>query len=197
MQYPRSYHNLTLLPDGSVLATGGGTMSDGVDLTKAVLPAEIWNPDTETWTTVAAEQNGRLYHSTAHPAARRPRAHGRRRTAPELGLPSTSTTVRSTRRPISSREHARRSPPHRHSPRTGATFTVTTPDAARIAVGLADPHAGRDARVRPESALPAAELQPDGRRRSRSRRRPTRTWHRPATTCSSSSTRTASRRSHR
>ena len=34
-------------------------------MTNAVLPAEIWNPDTETWTTVAPLQNGRLYHSTA------------------------------------------------------------------------------------------------------------------------------------
>ena len=31
----------------------------------AVLPAEIWNPETETWTTVAAQANGRGYHSTA------------------------------------------------------------------------------------------------------------------------------------
>ena len=34
MAYPRSYHNLTLLPDGTVLASGGGTISDGVDLTR-------------------------------------------------------------------------------------------------------------------------------------------------------------------
>ena len=52
MAHGRSYHNLTLLPDGTVLASGGGSRSDGVDLTKSVLPAEIWNPDTETWTTV-------------------------------------------------------------------------------------------------------------------------------------------------
>ena len=65
MAYPRSYQNLTLLPDGTVLASGGGTSSDGVDLGKAVLPAEIWNPDTETWSTVASLRIGRLYHSTA------------------------------------------------------------------------------------------------------------------------------------
>jgi hypothetical protein len=65
MAFPRSYHNLTLLPDGTVLASGGMTGSDGVDLTKAVLPAEIWNPDTETWKTVAGLSNGREYHSTA------------------------------------------------------------------------------------------------------------------------------------
>ena len=26
--------------------------SDGRDIANSVLPAEIWNPDTETWTTV-------------------------------------------------------------------------------------------------------------------------------------------------
>ena len=62
----RSYHNLTLLPDGTVLASGGGSRSDGVEINaNSVLPAEIWNPTTETWTTVAPLHNGRLYHSTA------------------------------------------------------------------------------------------------------------------------------------
>ena len=65
MSYPRSYHNLTLLPDGTVLASGGMTTSDGVDLSKAVLPAEIWDPATETWKTVASLTTGREYHSTA------------------------------------------------------------------------------------------------------------------------------------
>ena len=65
MAFARSYHNLTLLPDGTVLASGGESTSDGTSLAQAVLPAEIWNPDTETWTTVDALQNGRLYHSTA------------------------------------------------------------------------------------------------------------------------------------
>ena len=65
MAYGRAYHNLTLLPDGTVLASGGSSRSDGVDLTKSVLPAEIRNPDTETWTTVDSLQNGRQYHSTA------------------------------------------------------------------------------------------------------------------------------------
>jgi len=65
MAFPRSYQNMTLLPDGTVLATGGMTTSDGTDLSKAVLAAELWNPDTETWTTMASEQNGREYHSTA------------------------------------------------------------------------------------------------------------------------------------
>ena len=65
MAFPRAYQNLTMLPDGTVLTTGGMTTSDGIDLSKAVLPAEIWDPATETWRTVASEQIGREYHSTA------------------------------------------------------------------------------------------------------------------------------------
>ncbi len=60
MAHGRSYHNLTLLPDGTVLASGGGSRSDGRDIANSVLPAELWNPDTETWTTVESLQNGRL-----------------------------------------------------------------------------------------------------------------------------------------
>ena len=65
MAFPRAYHNLTMLPDGSVLATGGGTTTDGTNTTNAVLPAEIWSPVTQTWTTIASMQTPRLAHSTA------------------------------------------------------------------------------------------------------------------------------------
>ena len=46
------------LPDGTSIVTGGTSRSDGVDMTTAVLPAEIWNPETETWTEMAAQTNG-------------------------------------------------------------------------------------------------------------------------------------------
>src|SRR5205823_1742780 len=65
MRYPRSYHTLTLLPDGTVLATGGGTTKDSTDTAHAVYAAEIWSPQSEQWTTVASMQRPRLYHSTA------------------------------------------------------------------------------------------------------------------------------------
>src|SRR4029079_10285992 len=65
MQYGRAYSNMTLLPDGTVFANGGMSTSDGVDLSKAVLPTEIWNPTTETWRTVASLTTGREYHSTS------------------------------------------------------------------------------------------------------------------------------------
>jgi hypothetical protein len=65
MAVPRAYHNLTVLPDGSVLVTGGELMTDGMDLTQAVYAAEMWSPVTEMWQTMASMQVPRLYHSTA------------------------------------------------------------------------------------------------------------------------------------
>jgi Domain of unknown function (DUF1929)/Fibronectin type III domain len=65
MAFPRTEHNLTLLPDGSVLVTGGSRNSDVGNTSAAVLEAELWSPTTETWTTMAAMQTPRMYHSTA------------------------------------------------------------------------------------------------------------------------------------
>ena len=62
----RRQHNLTVLADGSVLATGGNSSGAGlVDLNNGVYAAERWNPATGTWTTLAAESVTRQYHSTA------------------------------------------------------------------------------------------------------------------------------------
>ena len=65
MANPRAYHNLTTLPDGNVLVTGGETTADGYIEQNAVKAAELWSPTTETWTTMASEQIARLYHSVA------------------------------------------------------------------------------------------------------------------------------------
>jgi hypothetical protein len=65
MQFPRSYHTLTVLPDGTVLATGGGRTKSSTDVANAVYEAELWSPSTETWTTLPRMQRPRLYHSTA------------------------------------------------------------------------------------------------------------------------------------
>jgi hypothetical protein len=65
MGFPRSFLNLTNLPDGTVLATGGGTDKSGFVDSNAVLPAEDWNPANGTWTTYASMAAPRLYHSVA------------------------------------------------------------------------------------------------------------------------------------
>jgi hypothetical protein len=65
MKYRRSFNTLTVLPDGKVLSTGGQRGTDGVDETTGVLPAEMWDPDTDTWKTMASSRRPRLYHSSA------------------------------------------------------------------------------------------------------------------------------------
>jgi hypothetical protein len=65
MNFPRMYHNLTTLPDGTVLVTGGGRVGDTLNLGAAVMEAEVWSPVTETWSTLGRMQTPRLYHSIA------------------------------------------------------------------------------------------------------------------------------------
>jgi Galactose oxidase-like, Early set domain/Glyoxal oxidase N-terminus/Kelch motif len=62
MTYARAYANGVLLPDGKVLEVGGGT---GGAYTSPVYTAELYNPDTGTWSTMAAQTAPRIYHSTA------------------------------------------------------------------------------------------------------------------------------------
>jgi glycosidase len=74
MHFARRQHNATVLPDGTVLVTGGTQGIPGNPQWLAfnnVLPggpvhnAELWNPDTDQWTLMAAEDIDRCYHSTA------------------------------------------------------------------------------------------------------------------------------------
>ncbi len=65
MNQARVYHTLTMLADGKVLAVGGAPSSDQSLVTTGVLPAEIWDPATGAWTTVASMGAARNYHSTA------------------------------------------------------------------------------------------------------------------------------------
>ncbi len=64
----RRQHNVTVLADGSVLATGGMTSAAAsglVDLNHAATAAERWNPATGQWTVLASASRIRQYHSTA------------------------------------------------------------------------------------------------------------------------------------
>ena len=107
------------------------TTSDGVDLTKAVLPAEIWDPATETWTTVASLTTGREYHSTALllPDGRVLMAGGGQLPGPRdehlqrrdllAAVPLQGRTADDHERAVDSCNY-------------GSSFTVSTPDAAII-----------------------------------------------------------------
>jgi hypothetical protein len=66
MAYGRRQNNLTMLADGTALATGGNSSGAGlVDLENGVYNAEQWNPATGQWKTLAAQQVTRQYHSSA------------------------------------------------------------------------------------------------------------------------------------
>ncbi|MGH7579623.1 MAG: galactose oxidase-like domain-containing protein [Gemmatimonadales bacterium] len=65
MSFARRHLNLTVLPTGEVLATGGvgGTLFN--DLSRPVRAAEIWNPASGQWTTLASSAVVRGYHATS------------------------------------------------------------------------------------------------------------------------------------
>jgi hypothetical protein len=65
MKFARRHLNTTSLPDGTVLATGGTSGPGHNNAATPVFAAELWNPATETWTTLASASVPRLYHSSA------------------------------------------------------------------------------------------------------------------------------------
>lgn len=82
MHFRRRMHQLTVLPDGKVLATGGLSDTDPaanpstdanignlanelVNPDAAVYAAEVWDPDTDQWTLLDSAQKVRQYHSMA------------------------------------------------------------------------------------------------------------------------------------
>ncbi len=65
MAFARRHHNLTVLPTGEVLATGGVAGTAFNDVNKGVHAAEMWNPGTGQWTTLASNAITRGYHGTS------------------------------------------------------------------------------------------------------------------------------------
>jgi len=67
MSVPRRHLNSTVLPDGQVLITGGTTGGGFVDINPgdAARAAEMWNPTTGQWTTLASNSVMRVYHSVS------------------------------------------------------------------------------------------------------------------------------------
>ncbi len=66
LHYGRRQNNLTVLADGSVLATGGNSSGATlVDKDHGVYAAERWDPATGRWSVLDSEDRTRQYHSTA------------------------------------------------------------------------------------------------------------------------------------
>jgi hypothetical protein len=134
MRFGRTYHCTTVLPDGNLLVTGGGsTTYPTTDFSTPAENPELWSPITQTWTTLAPMSRPRLYHGVA------------------LLLPDARVLVSGGGRwPTSSQVTDELNaeffaPPYLfNGPRPviasapsqlsyGQNFTVQTPDAARIA----------------------------------------------------------------
>jgi hypothetical protein len=132
MQYKRRQMNATLLADGTVLATGGTSTTGFNDAAQAVLPAELWDPATGKWTTMASMAVPRLYHSTALllPDGRVLSAGGGR-PAPDNGTDNSNVEFYSPPYLFrGARPHLITAPV---SVNFGDTFSVQTTDAADIA----------------------------------------------------------------
>ena len=66
MRRGRRQHDLTILADGTVLASGGNASGARfVDLEAGTRTAEVWDPATGRWSDVAPLPTERQYHSTA------------------------------------------------------------------------------------------------------------------------------------
>jgi hypothetical protein len=65
MAFARRQLNATILADGRVLVTHGTSGAGFNNVTSSIRAAELWNPATESWSTVASEATARTYHSAA------------------------------------------------------------------------------------------------------------------------------------
>lgn len=65
MSFARQTHNATLLPDGTVLVTGGTSGAEFNDPDLSVFTAELWDPTTDRWSLMSPARIPRLYHSAA------------------------------------------------------------------------------------------------------------------------------------
>ncbi|MCE9673104.1 DUF1929 domain-containing protein [Myxococcus stipitatus] len=123
MSIRRRQHNATLLPDGSVLVTGGSSSSGFDTAAGRVSHAETWTPATNTWKRLADSAGYRGYHSIALllPDGRVLTAGGRHDHTAEVFAPP---YLFKGPRPVLT------SAPDTVTP--GTTFDVATPDASRV-----------------------------------------------------------------
>ncbi|MCC6442759.1 MAG: DUF1929 domain-containing protein [Armatimonadetes bacterium] len=123
MSVARRQMNATLLPDGKILVTGGVSGAGFNSRTTPVFSAEMWDPETEQFTTLASMAVPRWYHSTALllPDGRVLSAGGDSNPTAEIYSPP---YLFKGQRPIISGAP--------ESVTYGQTFSVSTPSAASI-----------------------------------------------------------------
>jgi galactose oxidase len=135
MSTPRRHMNATILPDGQVLVTGGTSGGGFVDLNAAdaTRTAELWDPATNQWTTLAANSVMRTYHSVSLLLPDGTVLHGASGNATVGSVPMADQ-----------RNHEIFSPPYLFkgarptitsapaSVSYGQTFTIATPNAAQV-----------------------------------------------------------------
>jgi hypothetical protein len=63
MNHARVRHNLTTLPDGTILVSGGASVNTNLDVDKVLTP-ELYDSQLDEWTDLPDMAVGRMYHST-------------------------------------------------------------------------------------------------------------------------------------
>jgi hypothetical protein len=123
MSLPRRQLNATLLPDGTVLVTGGSSASGFSNAAGAVKYAEVFDPATETWTRLASAQDFHGYHATSLLLPDGRVLHGGGRNVRTMEVFSPPYLFRGPRPTVAS-------VPSVVEP--GTSFSVSTPEAASI-----------------------------------------------------------------
>jgi Kelch motif./Domain of unknown function (DUF1929)./Bacterial Ig-like domain (group 1)./Glyoxal oxidase N-terminus. len=135
MAQPRRHLNATVLPDGTVLVTGGVSGGGFNDIASAVHTAELWDPATNDWTVLASNTIDRGYHSVSLLLPDGTVLHG---ASGDANVPGTTTKY------PAQRNHEIFHPPYlfrgarpviSDAPTAvtyGSTFQVTTPNAAQV-----------------------------------------------------------------
>jgi len=126
--------NATLLPNGKVLVSGGSVTNE--DVPSAVLPAEIYDPSTNAFTSASTMQFARLYHSntlllpdaTVMAVGSNP-VRGRATFEPHIEVYTPAYLFDSTGKPAKRPVIASLASP---TIKYGVTFDINTPDSASI-----------------------------------------------------------------
>jgi hypothetical protein len=140
MSVPRRHLNSTILPDGQVLITGGTSGGGFVSIDEGLgeKAAEVWNPSTKEWTTLASNSVMRVYHSVSILLPDATVLHGASGNAMAGAVPVPDEN-----------NHEIFSPPYLFK---GARPTITSPPPASVGYGqsfeIATPNAAQVTTVR-------------------------------------------------